>query len=499
MRIDVLTKPVFEKYLFPAGFLILNFVVKIIFLDRASIANDEPFSIYIAQMDIPAIVSHLSQGNNPPLFEIILHFWIKIFGISAFSTRFLPFLFSVTTVFFIYKLGVDFFSTRVALLSGLIFTFSNYHIYFAHETRVYSLFALLTTVSMYAYLHLISGRNSKSYLFILILTNILLIYAHFFGLLVPVIQTLCFIIFREIRKGITWRYLFALAVLVLSYIPYLAVLITRFVDSASNGTWISPSSFEDLYTMLWRFSNAPLTTVVFLILLLSALIKLIINKFSGITLNTKIILVWFLFPYLFMFGVSMKYLPFNIPVFFDRYVIFISVGFYLLMAVSINYVFAGIKYKNFLILLPVLFMIFTCRYNAGIQRNTAEFVGKVRALKTAETLVYICPDFFDLNFVYYYNTGYFREFDNKSIKTLMHSRLAQEGIFPVYNYTQIDTNLLKKAKDVIFVDAAAGFSSPDNNISGFLSKFYRIRETYTYSEIYNIYVFEKAQTGILQK
>src|ERR1700739_1627735 len=84
-------------FYFPLLLFALNVVLKVLYLTTAAIGHDEPFSIYHAQFNIEDILHQIKKGvygNNPPLFEIILHYWIKLFGISPTSLRALPALFA---------------------------------------------------------------------------------------------------------------------------------------------------------------------------------------------------------------------------------------------------------------------------------------------------------------------------------------------------------------------------------------------------------------------
>ena len=138
-----------NTYIIPFLFFFLNIFLRWVGIEINSLAGDEPFSVYYAQMDIADIIRHLKSGNNPPLYELILHYWIQWFGIDEVAVRIPSLIFTALTASFIYKIGNDFFSRSLGVTSALIFTLSNYATLFSHEARVYALFGLLTVLSFY--------------------------------------------------------------------------------------------------------------------------------------------------------------------------------------------------------------------------------------------------------------------------------------------------------------------------------------------------------------
>lgn len=170
-------------FIFVVFLVLLNAILKIIYLDSTNINGDEPFSIYHAHLNIKTIILELSKGNNPPLFEILLHYWIRLFGISPFATRFLPYLSSTFIVIFIFKIGMKHINIHTAVIASLFFTFSHYNLFFSQETRVYSLLGFLTAISFYLFFELNKNPNNSNKAWLGII-NTLLIYSHFFGLFI---------------------------------------------------------------------------------------------------------------------------------------------------------------------------------------------------------------------------------------------------------------------------------------------------------------------------
>ena len=74
--------------------LVIAAVLRIWFLGKTDLGGDESFSLYVSLQSLPDIVRMLCQGDNPPLWEVLLHFWIKPFGISEVAIRSLSFIFS---------------------------------------------------------------------------------------------------------------------------------------------------------------------------------------------------------------------------------------------------------------------------------------------------------------------------------------------------------------------------------------------------------------------
>jgi hypothetical protein len=71
---------------------------------------------------------------------------------------------------------------------------------------------------------------------------------------------------------------------------------------------------------------------------------------------------------------------------------------------------------------------------------------------------------------------------------LITENLEEQNIFSINNINEVDLNGCEK---IVFLDAASQFSFPENNIMKTLESTYKLKGTYKFHEIFNVYEFVK--------
>jgi len=462
----------------------LNLIIKIIYIDSRDIANDEPFTIYWAQASLNEIIQMLSSENNPPFHFFLMHFWIKLFGISPLSVRFLSMLFSVLIPVVIFLFGNKYFNRFIGFAAALIFTFTTMHVFFSHEARVYTMFALLTAVSLFILIEITEKPTRKILYFYLFISNLILIYSHYFGFFILFIEAVTLFVSKN-RMKILKPMFFMMLALGLSYLPLIFVFLTRLTTSTSHGTWVAPPQLGQVYGFLNLFINDRLNMLVFILLALLGFgvtffnkkIKALIEQIK----NEKVFIValWFLIPYLLMFFISFK-----VPMFVDRYILYTTIPFYILLAIIINAVFEKNIFKYIAISVFVLSLAFTFELNPDNFRRMKELTSLIKKLKTEQSVVLIAPDYSDLGFTYHYNIDYFKDYKNYS------THLKKENIFAVNSKDQAKS-IIDSNHECIYIQAGSEFQDPDNAIYNYLASHYKKVQHHKIFQIYLVHKFSE--------
>lgn len=112
-------------------------------LGAQSIWYDEGVSLYLAGLDIPAMIRHTAGDIHPPLYYALLHLWIRLAGEGEFAANFLSLIFGVMLIPMVYRAARALGYRRAGLWAALLTAISPYHIWYAQEVRMYTLGAWL--------------------------------------------------------------------------------------------------------------------------------------------------------------------------------------------------------------------------------------------------------------------------------------------------------------------------------------------------------------------
>ena len=115
---------------------------------------DEGFSIYVACLAPLDLLRSLAADVHPPAYYLLLSGWTKLIGAAPFSVRSLSVLTSVLTVALLYAAGRRTNGSAGAVMTAALSIVSPYLLYYARETRMYSLGILLAAAALYAFLRL---------------------------------------------------------------------------------------------------------------------------------------------------------------------------------------------------------------------------------------------------------------------------------------------------------------------------------------------------------
>jgi hypothetical protein len=455
----------FTEIYIPVTLFLIAFIWKFIAIGNRDICLDEPFTIYHAQSDISDIIKLPSKNEpTPPLFMLLLHIWIKLFGISAYSVRVLPILFNALTTVFLYLTGKRFFSFWSGIIASGLFIFSTYHFYFGADTRSYSMLSFATAASLYYLFSVVKTPQKYIYTIALIISNLILVYGHYLGWLV-VFMELAVSLFYIKNQPVVRKILIAVLTTAIFYIPMFSILINQFFISKDN-TWVTPPPGYEYVHQLQSFINSRKGLRILLYALASGIVTALITKVNKMHLKELIILFfWWFVPYSFMFLISSE-----IPIFTDRYILFNSVGFYLFIGVSVSFLFQKVRYLVPLLSAGLLFLMFWYMSTDDYApRKVKAATGYIQKNMNDSSTIIIYAHWADLEFNYYYNPEIFKSTTNYD------ELLNKNKIYRAWSLTDTEIYLKENNfKRVIFYQNNTALIDPENSIFYYLNNnFYK--------------------------
>ena len=107
---------------------------------------DEALSVNIAKLPIGQIPGALKRDGAPPLYYVLLHFWIQLFGDSDVAVRSFSGVCSLVSLLGLFFLVRRVWGTETACIATGILAASAFASYYATEARMYALVMLLVVL-----------------------------------------------------------------------------------------------------------------------------------------------------------------------------------------------------------------------------------------------------------------------------------------------------------------------------------------------------------------
>ncbi|MCZ4493532.1 MAG: hypothetical protein JWP53_2463 [Conexibacter sp.] len=214
---------------------------------------DEGLSVGIAHhpfFDIPTV---LRQDGAPPLYYMLLHLWMKVVGGDGESrAHALSVLFAVSTVPAGWWAGRRLFGTRSAWATAGLCATCPFLTYYAQETRMYSLVALLGLLSAGTFAMAFALRERRAIPAFSVFTA-LTVYSHNWGLFLALGMGVAFLVLWRTapvdeRRALLRDGAIGFGVLALLYLPWVPTLISQ--AQHTGAPWAEQPSLGLIITAL---------------------------------------------------------------------------------------------------------------------------------------------------------------------------------------------------------------------------------------------------------
>lgn len=359
---------------------------------------DELIMVRVASEDLGSIFDRV-LGGRPPVYVLLAHWFVQIFGISEIATRSLSAIAGSLSIVVMYHVGRELFGWRVGLLGTVFFVLSEFQIYQAQNFRYYSLLVLFTLLANFFYICALKYGTYK-YFALYALASILMFYTHTFSLFSMVAPGIYFLLLWK-RYHHLWRpWLISHIAIGLGILPGLWI---AFLEEAAGTTgvqiWITTQAWwyplmtlrEFLFPLAFYLSPKRLmASAIFFVFgmgvllfwkgrgpwfaSLRTLIPTARQKISEQSTNLVFVLLWLVLTIIIPFTLSQLVSP----IYTHRYVIGAAPALYILVGI-------GLLFMHRIVPLPITFGIFLLLTAPGLR----DYYVVDRKEKWHETALYV--------------------------------------------------------------------------------------------------------------
>ncbi len=189
---------------------------------------DEGISVGIAGHPLAHLPALLREDGSPPLYYLLLHVWMALWGRGEVATHALSLIFALLTVPVAYWGAAGLFDRRTGIYCSVLAAGVPFLTAYAQETRMYSLLLALSLIVSASFVHVFVLRRRR-YLPVFALSLAAALYTHNWALFLGVGAFVAFLVCVRVtavdRRGLWRDGAIGFGAVALLYLPWLPTLL----------------------------------------------------------------------------------------------------------------------------------------------------------------------------------------------------------------------------------------------------------------------------------
>lgn len=373
--------------------------------------RDEAFTYVLAKRNIFDLLILTAKDFNPPLYYLVVHIWMKLFGSSEVSIRTISLIFYWLTIYciFLFITNVMKVHSKRKWVYLLLAILNPILLYYAFEARMYTMFAFFATLSFYSFIR----KNYRAFF----IATLLGLYTHYFMIFVLLTESIFFYLTQ--RRKLTKTVLLKYIVPFFFFVPWI-FFVLKIKDFSSQSFWISKPSLLAFIQLIgtlyigyysgfrfYREMIIPLSLGLTFFLVCG--IWYVIKKTGGDQKLLLYFLMWSIGIPVIIVGIS-----FFKPIFFPRYLIFCTVGLLLLIIYILEHIPSTIRNLLLMALFLITINFHTQQVKDRKKSDLRRIFKEIKYLAKPNDIVYLMDEldyftaqyYFDENRVYVYGKRY---------------------------------------------------------------------------------------------
>ncbi|WP_223489166.1 glycosyltransferase family 39 protein [Pseudomonas sp. A-RE-19] len=299
---------------------------------------DEAYSLLLAEGSPAYIWATTARDVHPPLYYVLLHFWMLLFGNGVLAARSLSALADVGTLLLCIKLMSLVTTRKATWIAALLLALLPISVRYSQEVRMYTLLGFWLMGATVALVCWVKAPDQKRYPILYVLLMTAAFYTHYFAALCVLVHWLFCWRVSNVRGSVlpVRAWIVANGAIVVLYLPWLPDFIDQLLRM-DGLEWIPPLTWPTALTFVWQlvmmgdsasysFLWRALPWVMIVVCAAAVLLKARHERpFSVLLVG------YFFVPVLSVFLVSLI-----VPVFNARYLVFAAAALPLIVALALD-------------------------------------------------------------------------------------------------------------------------------------------------------------------